>query len=47
MARLEALARQELAGTTRPQPAPPDPDPLLACMDWDLGVAGNNGTPAG
>ncbi len=46
MARLEALARQELARAARPHPAPSDPDPLLACMDWDLGVAGNGGAPA-
>lgn len=46
MARLEAMALQELAcaaplaDDTRPAA------PLLACMDWDLGVPGAAGVPA-
>lgn len=40
---LEARAREELAaaatGLADPR-ADATPDPMLACMDWDLGIAG-------
>lgn len=40
MAYLEALGREELARAAWPHAATVAVDPLLACMDWDLGVAG-------
>ncbi|WP_158675212.1 hypothetical protein [Pseudoxanthomonas sp. SGNA-20] len=40
MARLEAMALQELALAAAIGSPATATDPLLACVDWDLGVPG-------
>lgn len=46
MARLEAMALQELACAAPLADDTSPAAPLLACMDWDLGVPGAAGVPA-
>lgn len=46
MARLEAMALQELACAVPLADDTPPAAPLLTCMDWDLGVPGAAGVPA-
>jgi len=43
LARLEAGAREELAAAAAGRARRAAPDPVLACLDWDLGVAGAAG----
>ncbi|KAF1703310.1 hypothetical protein CSC68_04340 [Pseudoxanthomonas suwonensis] len=45
MARLEAMALQELACAVPLADDTPPAAPLLTCMDWDLGVPGAAGAP--
>jgi len=40
MARLEAMALEELAAAMHTGGPAPDGDPVAACQDWDLGIPG-------